>query len=223
MLPNYIYSQANCIASSDYYAVCCMNECEDLLVHLEKDIAAPEATPARLLQLVSALPSSSVSAPRTVSATLQSRLEAMASEHGGQVQLHSRLFAQWMHHAYPRECPFPHVSGTTSQASPDTWTDGNGMDAVASKEELKQFASMTHSSSSTQEVDDVHDLMMWTHEEELLVVRAPPAPVSTKGSSFAVAVRTLMMFAAVMSMGYGLVRTTLSAPGVKESSQKFMV
>merc|ERR1719163_2774593 len=70
MLTNYLTSQANCIASSDYYSVCCIDECEDLMVHLEKSLAAPEATPARIAELISALPSSSVAAPRTLSATL---------------------------------------------------------------------------------------------------------------------------------------------------------
>merc|ERR1719498_376100 len=32
MLANYLTGQANCIASSDYYSVCCIHECEDLFV-----------------------------------------------------------------------------------------------------------------------------------------------------------------------------------------------
>merc|ERR1719253_1846561 len=110
MVVNYLTSQANCIASSDYYSVCCIDECEDLLVHLEKSIAAPEATATRISELISALPSSSIPVPRSLSATLLSRLEDIGASHGGTVQLHSRLFAQWMHHAYPRECPYPHMS-----------------------------------------------------------------------------------------------------------------
>merc|ERR1719231_2109426 len=129
MIVNYITSQANCIASSDYYSVCCIDECEDLFSHLEKSLAAPEATPARIAELVSALPSSSVTAPRTLSDTLLTRLGEIAASHGGKIQLHSRLFAQWMHHAYPRECPFPHVSGTTSQEKPETWSEGSGADS----------------------------------------------------------------------------------------------
>merc|ERR1719160_1058274 len=78
MLTNYLTSQANCIASSDYYSVCCIDECEDLFSHLEKSLAAPEATPARVVELVTALPSSSVSAPRELSATLRARLDDIA-------------------------------------------------------------------------------------------------------------------------------------------------
>merc|ERR1719183_1293098 len=86
MIANYLNSQTNCIASSDYYSVCCIDECEDLLGHIEKKIAAPEATATRITELVSALPSSSVSAPRTLSATLRTRLKHIAAGHGGSVQ-----------------------------------------------------------------------------------------------------------------------------------------
>merc|ERR1719335_64780 len=78
MVSNYLVSQANCIASSDYYSVCCIDECEDLLGHLERNIAAPEASPAKIAGLVAALPSSSVSAPRSLSTTLRTRLNEIA-------------------------------------------------------------------------------------------------------------------------------------------------
>merc|ERR1719463_510323 len=47
IISNYLGSQANCIASSSFYAVCCMDQCESLLGHLENDIKASEATPTR--------------------------------------------------------------------------------------------------------------------------------------------------------------------------------
>merc|ERR1719163_363908 len=113
IIPNYLSGPSNCIASSSFYSVCCMDECEALLGHLEKRVAAPDATVEFVSELVSALPSSTVSAPRQLSAGLRNHLEDIASHHGGRVPLHGRLFAQFMHHAYPRECPYPHVSGTT--------------------------------------------------------------------------------------------------------------
>jgi len=225
MISNYLISQTNCIASSDYYSVCCINECEDLFVRLEKDIAAPEAKPARIVELISGLPSSSVSVPRTLSTTLVKRLEDIAVGHGGLIQLHSRLFSQWMHHAYPRECPFPHVAGTTSQPKADEWKEHSGEDAVASEEELLQFTSETNSSSAgLEEVEDMHDLMMWQHEEELLVVRAPSAPMHGQGSaSYLSGARNVIMFAVMTSLAFGLVRSTLSSSGNREKPEKFMV
>ena len=44
IIANYLNSPTNCIASSSFYSVCCMDECEGLLGHLEQKIAAPEAT-----------------------------------------------------------------------------------------------------------------------------------------------------------------------------------
>merc|ERR1719271_965986 len=78
MLANYLVSQANCIASSDYYSVCCIDECEDLFSHLEKHLAATEATPAEIVKQISALHSSSVAVPRTLSDTLLTRLGEIA-------------------------------------------------------------------------------------------------------------------------------------------------
>jgi len=228
MIPNYLTSQTNCIASSDYYAVCCLNECEGLTAHLEKEIAAPEATPARIVDLISALPSSTVSAPRTVSATLRKRLEDIAVKHGGSVQLHGRLFSQWMHHAYPRECPFPHVAGTTNQVKPNQWEKESGVDASATHEEIMQLAAEPKSSNDKfQDVEDIHDLMMWTSEEELLVVRPSPASLAGKGSSqIVIRLRNVAFFAAMTSVIFSLVRQVLQVKevvGAKEMPQKFMV
>jgi hypothetical protein len=222
MIPNYLTSQANCIASSEYYSVCCIDECEDLFSHLEKNIASPEATPTRVAELISALPSSSVTAPRTLSSTLRTRLEDIAATHGGSVQLHSRLFAQWMHHAYPRECPYPHMSGTTSQDRAEAWTDSNGGEAVATNEEMLQFTSVSVSASTPDQ--DIHDLMMWSHEEELLVVRPPAVPSTNLGASSLVAgVRNVILFAALVSIVFGFVKTAVTPSSAKEVTQKFMV
>merc|ERR1712176_1334626 len=75
IVPNYITSKANCIATSNLHAVCCINECENLMGHVERKIAAPTATPDRLAEVVAELGSSTVGAvsawaPRTLSAPL---------------------------------------------------------------------------------------------------------------------------------------------------------
>merc|ERR1719198_1357621 len=82
IIANYISSPTNCIASSSFYSVCCMDECEGLLGHLERQIAAPEATSTRIATLVSELSSSSVVAPRKLSPTLLDRLGEIAAENG---------------------------------------------------------------------------------------------------------------------------------------------
>jgi len=176
MIANYLNAQANCIASSKFYSVCCRNECEELLGHLEEQIAAPEATPETIAALVKLLPSDTVLAPRSLSATLLQRLEEIAASHGGTVPLHGRLFSQWMHHAYPRECPYPHISGTTSRKSPEEWLEHSGSECSASQGEMHQY--IHASANSTISDAPVEDLMIWHPQEELLVVR----PVGTAGA-----------------------------------------
>eukprot|EP00405_Crypthecodinium_cohnii_P022088 CAMPEP_0206483836 /NCGR_PEP_ID=MMETSP0324_2-20121206/39651_1 /ASSEMBLY_ACC=CAM_ASM_000836 /TAXON_ID=2866 /ORGANISM="Crypthecodinium cohnii, Strain Seligo" /LENGTH=630 /DNA_ID=CAMNT_0053961939 /DNA_START=88 /DNA_END=1980 /DNA_ORIENTATION=+ len=120
ILPNYIMARPNCLESSNLYAICCRNECEDLMTSIESDVGSDSATPARIADLVSKLPSDTVAAPRSLSEGLLSRLEEVALSNNGQVPLHGRLFAQWMHHAYPRECPYPHEASENPQ-TPDEW------------------------------------------------------------------------------------------------------
>merc|ERR1740121_3146554 len=98
---------------SNYFSVCCPDVCGILLDILERSIGQPSATPSRIIELVSALPSNTVVAPRQLSPVLLSRLDDIANLHGGRVPLHGRLFMQWMHHAFMRECPYPHAAGTT--------------------------------------------------------------------------------------------------------------
>ncbi|CAK0800016.1 unnamed protein product, partial [Prorocentrum cordatum] len=49
ILPNYLTARTNCLEATGIYAVCCRNECEDLMGRLEAEVAAPEATPAELI------------------------------------------------------------------------------------------------------------------------------------------------------------------------------
>ena len=81
---------------------------------LEHNIGRPATEPERIMQVVSALPPDTIDALRVIPEVQLRRLEETAKQHGGKVPLHGRLFAQWMHHAYPRECPYPHVTGTTT-------------------------------------------------------------------------------------------------------------
>merc|ERR1712054_687976 len=105
----------------------------------EREVAGPEATPERLVAIAERLPSATVTAPRTLSESLIGLLKEVASHHGGQVPLHGRLFTQWMHHAYPRECPYPHEVGTTSPQTPDEWMqEQGGVSASVSDEELRK-------------------------------------------------------------------------------------
>lgn len=57
IIPNYIDSPSNYIASSKFYEVACIDECENLLGHIERRLAVPEARVEEVAKVVSALPS----------------------------------------------------------------------------------------------------------------------------------------------------------------------
>jgi hypothetical protein len=225
IIPNYLHSQTNCIASSGFYSVCCKDECEGLLGHIEEKLVVPEARPSEIIALVEKLPSATISVPRKVSATLLSRLNGIAAEHGGTVPLHGRLFAQWMHHAFPRECAYPHLSGTTSQQSSTEWIAESGNPSEATEEEMLQFTQAANSTvdESAQDPTAVEDLLVWSTEEELLVVRQEPASTGQVGSMRA-SLRGLMMFGAVASLALGLVKSAKSSGKVDALDHgKFLV
>jgi diadenosine tetraphosphatase ApaH/serine/threonine PP2A family protein phosphatase len=213
VIPNYMTSQTNCLTASGFYAVCCSDECEELLSHLERDIQAPHATPAHITQLVSALMSDTVDAPRNLSSALTQRLDQIAAVHSGLVPLHGRLFAQWMHHAYPRECPFPHLTGSVNPLSPDEWMALHNLEDVeASKEEMQK-----HYDAYTGPSEEVE--LPWTFEEELV---DSDDDADTPKPRFRVSLRLAVGAAALMSFAFPLVRTTCSYPTV-EKVEKYLV
>merc|ERR1712151_1192057 len=170
IVPNYITSKTNCISTSSLHSICCINECESLLGHLEVEISSPEAEPRRIAHLVANLPSSTVQAPRSLSQVLLSRLEEIAKGHGGTVPLHGRLFAQWMHHAFPRECPYPHVSGTKNPQSPDEWMQQSSRSSISlSESEMRRVVGDSRVTGAA----TVETNLLWSSEEELLVARKP--------------------------------------------------
>merc|ERR1712187_405236 len=154
------------------YSVCCTNECEPLLASMERDIQSPEAEPERVVELVSALLSGTGLPTQNLSAPLLHRLDEIAANHGGTVPLHGRLFAQWMHHAFPRQCPYPHEAGTTNPQTPDEWMQETGdsfRSASLSPAEMQRVVDDFVSSDPVNEQS-----MPWSSTEELLVTRGSP-------------------------------------------------
>jgi len=170
IIPNLIRSRTHCVTPSDFYSVCCLDECEGLMSSLERAIQGPRAPPSHIAEIVSALPSDTVDSPRNLSLPQLNRLEEIASRHGGQVPLHGRLFAQWMHHAYPRECPYPHIAGTTNPLSPDEWIAKVGT-TEASEEEMSRIAAGRASSeelAAAMTPEAKAQALPWNSVEELV-------------------------------------------------------
>jgi len=188
VIPNYMQAMPNCLKSSDLYSVCCPNDCEELMKNVERNIAAPIGDAEQILKLVAELSSDTVPAPRKVPESLRQRLLEIAATHKGKVPLHGRLFAQWMHHAYPRECPYPHVSGNTSPQSPEEWVQINGVssswDTEASlRSYIRNATCNAHGDCGAGIVKVAAGTELpWTDEEELPLVisvsklNANPAP-----------------------------------------------
>jgi len=176
-IPNYLHSQTNCLSTSGFYSVCCTNECEGLLGHLERELAAPRASPARLAALVGQLESDTVAAPRNLSSVQLARLGQIAELHGGEVPLHGRLFAQWMHHAYPRECPFPHLAGSTSTLSQEEWHRSTGGESpLATKEDMQRRAAAPGAGLLPEQQEELQPLPWFDIEELVAPSQTSPQP-----------------------------------------------
>jgi len=165
MIPNYIDGASNCIASSTYYSVCCINEGDEILGRIERHIQAPDGSPEELARLVAALPSSTVPANRVLPASLVAHLVEIADVHNGRVPLHSRLFMQWMHNAYPHECLYPHVSGTTRPRLPETWMAEEHREPTVSAGQLADLVN-TNAGAALHKSGQCGQ---WLNQEELYV------------------------------------------------------
>merc|ERR1719343_98789 len=194
IIPNYVSGLSNCIARTKYYSVCCLDDCEPLFGKLEKDIGKPDASVSEIVAVVENMPSATTAANRTISPLIRSRLKEIAQHHGGVVPLHGRLFAQWMHLAYPRECNYPHLSGTTYRKTMEEWEAETGERSGSTMHELHDWTErllelerdrqaskpMSFSVSSEGGVSE-GDHGMWTMDEELIVQR--PSSQKLKKSS----------------------------------------
>lgn len=152
-IANYLAGPSNCIASSSYYSVCCISDCEAVMRDVEAQVRAPAARPELLEAIVA-----NVSEARP-SRDLSAKLRHIADRHGGEVPLHGRLFAQWLHLALPTECPFPHVAEDAAALTPSHWQDK----AVVAPQTERQ----RHIAEAGQ--SDLEEQMHWCDHEVLLV------------------------------------------------------
>jgi len=160
-ITNYLYSSANCASGTQHYQLCCPNECQGILSDIEGRIGAPAATPRRLADAVQQVKSSTVSAPRQLSARLLKRLDEIAARHGnGEVPLHGRLFAQLLHHEYPLECPYPHPQTNSSFSASERIRPGT-MAAFASRDVVVDYLEKVSS-----QAEELSSELPWSEEEE---------------------------------------------------------
>lgn len=156
----------------------------------------------------------------TMGTALERKLKEVAEHHGGEVPLHGRLFAQWLHHLYPQECPFPHMSGTINPLHPDIFEEEVGQPVGASQEEMIQH----FEAAKWRKAPNFEEGLcsnMWTMEEELVdpfsshADTADPAQRATKS-----ALRGLALATAVGSLAVtvGKLMMTLRPESWKSST-----
>merc|ERR1719214_211287 len=168
LIPNYITGLSNCINSAPYYSICCLNDCDQIYQNLEASIPSPTASPSEIVKVVESMPHYD---EPTISAALRTKLDEVAQTHNGQVPLHGRLIAQWLHFAFPHECPYPHEIGTISPKNPDQWRAERGDEADSvSDDEMKQLIEMD---AGFRPVSAEDAMMSWTPTELLLEASTP--------------------------------------------------
>jgi hypothetical protein len=203
IITNYAYGMSNCLTSTPYYSVCCLNECEGLLQQLELHVAKPSATPTEILDAVHRIRtpflSSTFSDASGIDGRLQARLEEMATKGHGKVSLHGRLFAQWLHYVFPHECPFPHIAGSVG---PQTQGErlANGEEIFIEPDELskrlQQFEVHNNETSSEGMEED-----LWSWDEELM--HAPESATPSSPLNHGSAIR--IPWAGIVALGVLLI------------------
>jgi hypothetical protein len=187
IIPNFIVSPNNSLVDTGSYSVCCLNECEGVMAKLEGALGASEATPEQIISAVSDISTSTVNSPRDLPKALMVRLELVAERNGGKVPLYGRLFAQWLHFAFPHECPFPHSTGSTNPLTPGDYAKATSEKANMRMNELHEYINRRVGSSDMAQNEPVQDdhgdhlLKSWSDHEEMLFapVDAPRSLTST--------------------------------------------
>eukprot|EP00448_Togula_jolla_P024560 CAMPEP_0170592852 /NCGR_PEP_ID=MMETSP0224-20130122/13139_1 /TAXON_ID=285029 /ORGANISM="Togula jolla, Strain CCCM 725" /LENGTH=584 /DNA_ID=CAMNT_0010916773 /DNA_START=803 /DNA_END=2555 /DNA_ORIENTATION=- len=163
IIPNYMQGSSNCMVTTANYLICCVSECEPILNEIEASIGAPLGLPKEILQLVTGM-TDFEDEPPSVSAALKGQLQRIAESHGGKVPLHGRLFAQWLHHVFPHECPLPHKLGSQPAQTPAEY----GQSYMASEAEVHGHAAARNvSAQEALDVQEEQHLLQWSEDEEL--------------------------------------------------------
>jgi len=164
LISNYLANPSNCVQPAGYYSICCFDECESLMDQVEKSLAAPMGTAEQIAKVASGLGSASKAANETLSSRQLSLLEDVAAHHGGMVPIHGRLFAQWMHEAYPRECSYPSLAAGRPEGDMEH-VDASDKEKYAEiAKEQKEKGTTTTSTSTTS--------TKWVMKEELVDQKA---------------------------------------------------
>jgi len=108
LIANYLLGPSNCIASSEYFAVCCLNDCEDIMGSLESRSRGLAVSVADAVEEVNSIRDElSANDGAAISENLENELKSLAGKDGTTVSLHSPGFRAWLHKVFPDVCPLP--------------------------------------------------------------------------------------------------------------------
>jgi hypothetical protein len=206
LITNYILGPSNCIASSSYYSVCCLNQCDNIMDEIEHKVLAPTASPDRLLSFVH-----DITHGQAFPKGLAEKLHNIAERHGGEVPLHGRLFAQWLHFAFPHECPFPSIVESADMLAKSQWN--RTQYSASSDERLNHVLSVDDSALAS---EDIEVDKFWIDHEVLPVLDGQISPL---GSTAAVMRGTIQVAAICLGLR-SILAAWRSATGVSDSKGK---
>lgn len=201
LIPNYLLAASNCIVASTFYRVCCINECEGLQQRVEDTLKAPVGSAEDVMLAAEKVFREDLRGEE-LSAGLQEKLRQIANTHHGKVPLHGRLFAQWMHYAFPQECPFPHRSGQARARTPMEFGDGY-MATAAEKRRHARKINRTVLMPRNASQDESWGMSQWLHEEELLAEYVELHSTNTNWHFFIVAMIIMGLLMRVARTGPG--------------------
>lgn len=194
IISNYMQGVSNCIVTTPHYRICCSNPCESIQEDIESDVGSAFGMPSQILGIVGNMTTED-DTPIKLRPVLIDQLKKIAERHGGEVPLHGRLFAQWLHYVFPNECVFPHKAGSVSLASPLEF----------GKYEAAKFEMHNHvlqGRPKSHNETDLESLVMsqWSEEEELFADYSMELKAPWEGHQhFAVAGVMLLAVAALFA------------------------
>jgi len=196
IIPNYVLGPWNCLARSGYYAICCLNECESIMNAVEQRFETPTVAPQPLLELVGNLSSATIDGPRQLPDGLAKKLHEIAHLHKGDVPIYGRLFAQWLHFAFPYECPYPSLQA--GNIKKEMWMpDRETVTSDSEEKEAVQQEALLANQTSEDDNDDVYDIL-WDDLEVLHIAHQKQR--SSAWSSLSTVMLALMLLSACGSL-----------------------
>merc|ERR1719386_202445 len=154
--------------------------------HIEALNPAPTAPVSKVIEAVETMPQAPV-----ITDERRGQLAEIAGLHGGEVPVHGRLFAQWLHFVFPHECPYPHMGGLSPKTQ-EQWRAQVGEEAESvSEDEVRQHLAADYGARGASP-DAGKD--MWIFQETLM-------ESSTPSDSMPVLARVLRLLAMLASLG----------------------